>query len=70
MSGEATRGTCEACAFFDQFAIVGQYHICRRRPPVPNGMSGMGGIQRADWPIVDRNDWCGEFETRVRVPKT
>ena len=36
---------------------------CRRRAPVATG--GMMSGSRTMWPVVDRHDWCGDFEHRI-----
>lgn len=33
---------------------------CRRHAPVATG--GMMSGSRTMWPVVDRYDWCGDFE--------
>jgi hypothetical protein len=36
---------------------------CRRYPPKPGGAEHPRGGLKAVWPIVLRNDWCGEFSS-------
>lgn len=35
---------------------------CRRHAPVATG--GMMSRSRTMWPVVDPDDWCGDFEHR------
>lgn len=36
---------------------------CRRRAPVATG--GMMSASRTMWPVVQIDDWCGDFEHQI-----
>ena len=64
-----TDPACKDCRFFnamnqdplrpDGDSLRGE---CRLNPPtiIPSG------IQSAEWPVVDVNDWCGKFEPKIQ----
>jgi hypothetical protein len=43
---------------------------CRRYPPKPGGKPHPRGGLSAEWPIVIRRDWCGEFAARTSPEDT
>jgi len=47
---------CIKCVFFERTGnnANGPYGQCRRRAP----------LYIADWPVVFKGDWCGEFEIK------
>ncbi|MFC1745019.1 hypothetical protein ACFL35_13585 [Candidatus Riflebacteria bacterium] len=47
---------CENCIFFEE--REGGKGICRRYPPCPKPEGGI----TAFWPVIELDDWCGEFE--------
>lgn len=51
---------CENCRhrFDDGFISVLE---CRRRAPI---YANFGQAQKRVFPMVDRKDWCGEFEAK------
>ncbi len=38
--------------------VEGNYGYCRKHKPIPQGMHGR---YYGAWPLVDINDYCGEF---------
>lgn len=50
---------CEKCKYFDD-------KRCKRHPPQITLISpGTHGVaQLNDWPVVQDEDWCGEFEKK------
>ncbi|MEM8776532.1 MAG: hypothetical protein AAGF53_15970 [Pseudomonadota bacterium] len=52
--------TCKACAFFaDHVGGSETAGKCHANPPMPSGDN------RAVWPTVSADDWCGRFEAQV-----
>lgn len=48
---------CSNCKFYS-----GDRHgICRRYPPKIIGFDSMDN-QNSEFPVVDQDDWCGEWE--------
>mgnify|MGYP001615430445 CR=1 FL=1 len=64
-----TRGsTCETCRFGDfnkskrmAERINEREGLCRKYPPARSDG------HRGQFPVVFKEDWCGEFEARLRV---
>jgi len=55
--------SCETCRFRDSTTISGadeNRSPCTRRAPVTTGH------QMAEWPFTDCDDWCGEWEAKVK----
>ncbi|MEL6376019.1 MAG: hypothetical protein AAFQ04_02335 [Pseudomonadota bacterium] len=52
--------TCKACAFYADHANTSTDNgLCHANPPTPDGEN------RAIWPTVSADDWCGRFEAQV-----
>jgi len=47
--------TCDCCKFWDRLSEE-ESGWCRRYAPRPND-----GTEVQLWPIVNPDDWCGEF---------
>lgn len=58
--------TCRACRFFE--ALEPGDGECRRRAPLPRVDDPFESktLPRANWPIIEDNEWCGEFQSRAR----
>lgn len=52
--------TCDKCKFYDT-SQDDRFAVCRRNPPRRAGNS-IHGL----WPIVEPDDWCGEFILSVK----
>jgi hypothetical protein len=48
---------CNSCAFFQNTAD--KAGLCRANPPA----SQQDSDTRAQWPVVNSDDWCGKFAT-------
>lgn len=68
MSGKR-RGNCGNCVYVEPNTAAERVgttglaaHLCRRHPPTfsPDPLSGHIGV----WPVVDDDDWCGEWVAR------
>lgn len=68
MTRHLNEGTCGLCRWFskDEFAkqalVYGQ---CRRFPPVRGTRENDVAGEPFCWPIVEEDDWCGEFSQRT-----
>jgi len=51
--------TCKECRFYKQYSDVNG--SCRRFPPIVTNGTQMRGY----FPIVEYDDWCGEFEAKL-----
>ena len=51
---------CVNCMFF--VLIGNEIGECRRYAPRPQNTSPIG-VSRSHWPIVEEDDFCGEFKT-------
>jgi len=62
----ARTDSCGACHFFEATEVLGEGE-CRHDHPIHLQalLTGVGppdsAAQRAIWPIVSQEDWCGEF---------
>ncbi|OAF05455.1 hypothetical protein AYJ54_00690 [Bradyrhizobium centrolobii] len=54
------RAACGTCEFGEMHESNDTQFYCRRRAPVLVN-SGKGAV----FPIVDENDWCGDFREEV-----
>jgi hypothetical protein len=57
--------TCSACRFFDRFYSSCSSGFCRRSPPRIIGKHEDGDWM-ANWPTVDDDDWCGEYQPNTK----
>ncbi len=61
---------CDRCVFSG--GLAGGAGQCRRYPPRfcpgPDDR-GVADIIEGEWPIVRKDDWCGEFEVSGAVEK-
>lgn len=48
--------TCKECRFY--MKRIEESGLCRRHPP----------LNLRYWPVVDTDDWCGEFQDKVILP--
>ncbi len=59
--------TCETCHWWvnpDDRTIQEQHAAeCRRRAPWPRPIEEGIALTRQAWPITQKADWCGEWET-------
>lgn len=62
----AELSSCRECRYFqhDRDPGTGARGWCKRRAPLPHYVDGDDFVREvlALWPIVDSDDWCGEFE--------
>lgn len=54
---QAAKAQCSNCAFVVQ-ASGGKF-TCHRYPPASSWLMPGGG---GSWPLVDNQDWCGEWD--------
>lgn len=53
--------SCGSCQFFDRTrAFKNGTGACRKHPPTDYKIKLTGGT--SDWPQVNANDWCGEWQ--------
>lgn len=57
---------CHHCRFFDAFK-ESEGGRCRRYPPT---LFSVDNIPWYQYPHVDTEDWCGEFQQKSVVPST
>ena len=59
---------CDECRYFEPtFNHQGRLTDrgeCRRRPPAMVGLSSEAFIADGHFPLVNDNDWCGEFASK------
>ncbi len=53
-SREVSRPRCRSCRFFNEIHESISHGTCQRRCP-----------SLGNWPVVDKADWCGEWELDV-----
>ena len=53
------RPTCETCDYFDLYNTNG---VCRRNPPQILLTADSDSDVSMAWPVVDKDDWCGEHQ--------
>ena len=52
---------CINCTYYDQNEMVELGKgLCKRYPPQPI----QGNLYKSSFPVVNNQDWCGEFEER------
>lgn len=52
---------CTACKFFKIYDHKEPHQgLCRRYPPITTALKGGGSV--VTWPLVDSDDYCGEFK--------
>ncbi len=49
-------GSCQKCFYYN----VTQSQ-CKKNAPVPE----QGGTNRTNWPVTAKEDWCGEYRSRL-----
>ena len=61
--------TCRNCKFVHE-EKKGLYHECRRYPPqiisevLTNGAGNIATDLLTEWPVVYKEEWCGEWEEK------
>lgn len=50
--------SCGNCKFF----YIGSYGVCRKYPPRINGSYDFSDKPISEFPPVDSDEWCGEWE--------
>jgi hypothetical protein len=51
---------CGNCRFYSS--------VCRRYAPRPGALCDANGdLQLVDWPMVEVDDWCGEWQGRAQA---
>lgn len=55
--GTCRYGVCPGCSYPNEIR-------CQRHAPQIGLSDVYGGQQRAQWPLVAREDWCGDYELR------
>ena len=56
---------CNNCKFFwyaEGAKETGRFGQCRRRSPIPSIGEDLTGYEKAHWPCVDWDDFCGDFK--------
>jgi len=54
-------GFCEDCVFYQALSTTTRPHgLCRVRAPSPKFEDHLS--DKTVWPIVEGEDWCGEFQ--------
>ena len=56
---------CESCRWYELIEDVSTGH-CHKNPPMTFGSPD--GEFMTDFPEVDSEDWCGQWEERIDVP--
>jgi hypothetical protein len=59
---------CKDCEFSGE-SYTNLWRKCRRRPPTFGPDYNEGDEGDWIWPLVEENDWCGEFQSRDAGPK-
>ena len=59
---------CAYCQWWQRLTSSGSHGSCRRRAPVvvDRFEQEPASDPRSVWPMTERADWCGEYETRER----
>ena len=57
---------CENCKYFKLSRPEHRFGECRRRSPIPQYAvyDELPNQPYAEWPLIDKTDWCGEFEPK------
>jgi hypothetical protein len=62
-------GDCKTCLYFDLDVVRKDVGVCRRHAPHPRRVIFDANDEYvahdADWPIVNQDDWCGDFKRDV-----
>ncbi len=58
--------TCGECKSWYEYPTKPGVGECRIRAPVV--VAGEHGYESSDWPCSKKEDWCGEFSPKDRLP--
>ena len=60
---------CQNCEYYQRRQGKQDGKCCKRPPQVVTSINVKGvGMPKTAWPIVQKDDWCGEFEQKSDGP--